>query len=85
MRRCIGREHSFEKSDVAKGRKIVGHMVRMVTLALQLAASGRITDIEEGNAVYRAANDDVTMWTAEDAHTAMDATVTELLARLSAA
>jgi hypothetical protein len=42
----------FEKGDVMKGRQIVGHMLRMVVLAGQLAQHGRIVSVEDGNDRY---------------------------------
>jgi hypothetical protein len=45
---------SFEKGDVTKGRKITGHVLRMLTLTPQLC-HGRFEDIRAGNALYQAA------------------------------
>jgi hypothetical protein len=46
---------SFDKGDIAKGRKIMGHTLRMLTLAPQLVRLHRIDDITAGNDAFSSA------------------------------
>lgn len=57
--------YSFEKADVVKGRKIMGHTLRMLTIAPQLMRLHRIDDISAGNDVYATACGDTAVTFAE--------------------
>lgn len=45
---------SFDKGDVSKGRKVVGHTLRMLVVAPQLCAQ-RLEDPTAGNELYKQA------------------------------